>query len=609
MRRPEKSISAPSRATAEVLARSCYSEWLVAVFLALVTIALYWPAMRCDFINYDDPDYVTANVHVQNGLTLASIKWAFLNPVAENWHPLTVLSHMLDCDIFGLEPWGHHLVNVLLHTLNVVLVFVLLQQMTGALWQSALVAALFGWHPLHVESVAWVAERKDVLSGFFGLLTLICYARYARKRSSAERREAGAGSNGLAPAPRPWALDYRLALFFFALCLMSKPTLVTMPFVMLLLDYWPLERVTGDTRRVAGISRLVREKIPFFALAAAASVVTFVVQKTGSSVVTGESLPLGARVGNALISYCRYLGKIFYPTDLAVFYPHPGYWPMGKVLLAGGLLLGLTSWFFVQRRRYPFLLMGWLWFVGTLVPMIGLVQTGGQAMADRHTYIPSLGVLILAIWGVFELTRRWRYHAIALSLAGSVAIVLCLAMTRQQLGYWQDNETLFRHALAVTENNFLAHNNLGDALLHQGQIQEALSHFQEAVRINPLAPESHNNLGLVYLNLGQTDKAISQFQEALRRKPDFVYAHINLGLAFLKMGDNYGAASQFQETVRLKPDFVAARVNLGIALLNQGQTDEAISQFQEALRLRPGFTQAQTCLARALEMKNAPAGR
>jgi len=606
MRRPAKSISALSTATAEVLARSYYSEWLVAVLLALVTIALYWPTAGYDFVNYDDPDYVTANVHVQNGLTLASIKWALLNPVADNWHPLTVLSHMLDCDNFGLEPGGHHLVNVLLHALNVVLVFVLLQQMTGALWQSALVAALFGWHPLHVESVAWVAERKDVLSGFFGLLTLICYARYVQKSKVGSRESETNLPTASSFLRSPF---YWLSLFFFTLGLMSKPTLVTMPFVMLLLDYWPLERVTGDTGRVAGLSRLVREKIPFFALAAAASVVTFVVQKTGSSLVTGENLPFGARVGNALISYCRYLGKIFYPTDLAVFYAHPGYWPMGKVLMAGGLLLGLTILFFVQRRRYPFLLMGWLWFVGTLVPMIGLVQTGGQAMADRHTYIPSLGILILTIWGVFELSRRWRYHAVALLLAGLVAIVLCLTMTRQQLGYWKDNETLFRHALAVTENNFLAHNNLGDALLHKGQIEEALSHFQEAVRINPLAPESHNNLGLAYLNLGQTDKAISQFQEALRRKPDFIYAHINLGLAFLKMGDNYGAASQFRETVRLKPDFVEARVNLGIALLNQGQTDEAISEFQEALRLRPSFSQAQTCLARALEMKNAPAGR
>jgi len=619
MHRPAKSISAPSKATAEVLARPCYSEWLVAGLLALMTIALYWPTTRYDFVNYDDPDYVTANVHVQNGLTLAGIKWAFLNPVAENWHPVTVLSHMLDCQLFGLKPWGHHLINVLLHALNVALVFALLQQMTGTLWQSALVAALFGWHPLHVESVAWVAERKDVLSGFFGLLTLICYARYAQKRAGAGSRESGTGSNGLALDLRPWALDYCLALFCFALCLMSKPTLVTMPFVMLLLDYWPLKRFTiydlpvlrsntAEGGRFT-IFRLVREKIPFFALAAAASVVTLVVQRIGGSLVAGENLPLGARAGNALISYCRYLGKIFYPTDLAVFYPHRGYWPMEQVLLAGGLLLGLTFLFFVQRRRYPFLLMGWLWFVGTLVPMIGLVQTGGQAMADRHTYIPSLGVLILAVWGVFELTRRWRYHAIALWLAGSVAMVLCLAVTRQQLGYWQDNETLFRHALAVTENNFLAHNNLGDALLHKGQIKEALSHFQEAVRINPLAPESHNNLGLAYLNLGQTDKAISQFQEALRRQPDFVNAHINLGIAFLKNGDNSGAASQFRETVRLKPDFVEAHLNLGIALLNQGQTDEAISQFQEALRLRPGFTQAQTCLARALEMKNAPAGR
>ena len=417
----------------------------------------------------------------------------FLNPVCWNWHPVTVLSHMLDCQMFGLNPWGHHLTNVLLHALNAGLVFVLLQSMTGARWRSLLVAALFAVHPLRVESVAWVSERKDVLSAFFGLLALIAYARYAQgRRQKAEgRRQESSGirarnthqvSRFTPHASRVIAVTfYLLSLFFFALGLMSKPMLVTLPFVLLLLDYWPLGRMQNAecgmqnaaasetqhaTRNTPHVSRtaflaLLLEKLPFFALAALASVVTFVVQQRGGSVMAAENLPLGARVGNALISYGRYLGKLFWPTDLAVYYPHPGQWPLGKVLLAGGVILGLSGPVWVRRRRAPFLLVGWLWFVGMLVPVIGLVQTGGQAMADRHTYLPSLGVLILAIWGTYELTRRWRYQALALAAAGGAALVLCLALTRQQIGYWRDGETLFRHALEVTENNQVARNNLG----------------------------------------------------------------------------------------------------------------------------------------------------
>ena len=360
--------------------------------------------------------------------------------------------------------------------------------LTGARWRSLLVAALFAVHPLHVESVAWVSERKDVLSAFFGLLSLIFYVRYAQKRSSAERRASNAVTAVSALDSRLSSLDYCIALFFLALGLLSKPMLVTWPFVMLLLDFWPLGRLrTSDFgfRTFRPLSSLLLEKIPFFALAAVASCVTLVVQKTGGSLMTAENLPLGARVGNALVSYCRYLGKLFWPTDLAVFYPHPGHWPLAEVLLAGLLLAVISVLFFAKRRQYPFLLMGWLWYCGMLVPMIGLVQTGGQAMADRHTYIPSLGVLILAVWGAYELTRRWQHHVIALSVAGCAAIILCLGLTRQQLGYWQDSETLFRHALEVTENNFLAHNNLGTTLGEKGQMDEAIRQFQEAIRLKP----------------------------------------------------------------------------------------------------------------------------
>ena len=542
MRNPTtKSKSAPTREPTTVVAWSHFPAWLMVLLLALVTITLYWPAMRCDFVILDDSDYVTSNVHVQSGLTSEGVKWAFLNPVSSNWHPLTVLSHMLDCQLFGLKPWGHHLTSLLLHTLNTILVFLLLRSLTGALWRSALVAALFGLHPLHVESVAWVAERKDVLSAFFWLLALWTYARFAKESKTQGNRSK-------------WF--YGLTLLFFALGLMSKAMLVTMPCVLLLLDYWPLERF-----KQSRAWPLVMEKIPFFVLAAAASVVTFVVQKQAGSVLTVESLPLGARVGNALISYCRYLGKIFWPTDLAVYYPHPGYWPLEKVLLAGVFLCGISVLLFMKRGRCPFLLMGWLWFVGTLVPVIGLVQVGGQSMADRYTYFPSLGVLILAIWGALELTKGWRYQKLALAVTGSAVIVFCCALTRQQLGYWSDSEALFRHTLEVTEKNYMAHNMLGSFFGMRGQTDKAISQFQESIRLKPTYTDAHFNLGVALFNKGQTDEAISQYQEAIRLKPDYADSHYNLGVALFKKGQIAEAMGQYQEAVRLKPDYGPAYIN------------------------------------------------
>jgi len=579
----------PTETVTPVAVRSRFPAWLLAVLLVSLTVAVYWPATRCDFVNLDDDVYVTSNVHVQAGLNWESVQWAFLNPVSANWHPVTMLSHMLDCDMSGLNPWGHHLMSVLIHALNAALVFALLLQLTGAMWRSALVAALFAVHPLHVESVAWVAERKDVLSSFFGLLTLIFYSRYAQKLKANP-----SASRFFLHSPFYW-----MALFFLALGLMSKAMLVTWPFVMLLLDYWPLDRFKRDR-----VWELVMEKVPFFILTVAASVVTFVVQKQGGAVIAVEAFPLGARVGNALVSYCRYLGKMFWPVDMAVYYPHPGYWPLMELLLAVVFLCGISVLLFAARRRYPFLLMGWLWFAGTLVPVIGLVQVGEQAMADRYTYIPSLGVLILTIWGAYELAGRWRHHVIVLSLAGSSAIILCLAVTRHQLGFWKDSEALFRHTLAITENNELAHNDLGTALLNKGQFSEAISQFQEAIRLKPNAAEIHNNLGTALLNKGKTDEAVSQFQEAIRLKPVLTEAHINLGLVFLSKGQTDEAIDQLQEAVRLKPDFTEAYINLGVALLHKDRTDEAIDQFQEAILLKPDSALAHYNLALALVRNN-----
>ena len=575
-------------------AQSRFPLWLIAALLVLVTIALYWPATDHDFVNYDDNEYVLDNPHVTSGLTLENARWAFGNGYAGNWHPVTWLSHMLDCRMFGLNPWGHHLTNVLLHALNAVLVFALLQQMTGAALRSLFVAALFAVHPLRVESVAWVAERKDVLSGFFGLLSLIAYAGYAQA-AEVRNQKSGVGKPGEqaipALAPRRSTLDYGLALFFFALGLMSKPMLVTWPFVMLLLDYWPLERFKRNSAW-----RLVTEKTPFFALTALASIVTFLVQQQAGAVKTVQSLPLAVRSGNALISYCRYLGKLFWPTNLTVLYPFPGHWPMEKVLLAGGLIAGISAVLFVRRRRYPFLLMGWLWYCGTLVPVIGLVQVGEQAMADRYAYIPSLGVLVLTIWGACELTSRWRYHVIALSVAGSAAIVLCMVLTRQQLGHWQDSEALFRHALELTENNYFAHCALGNALLKQGRNDEASSQYREAIRLQPDYSLAHNNFGNALLRQGQIDAAISQYQEAIRLQPDYVLAHNNLGNALYRKGGDDEAIRQYQEAIRLQPDYADAHNDLGVALYRKGRNSEAISQFQEALRLKRGLAAARKSL-------------
>ena len=567
------------------LNRPDFPVWRPALLLALATIALYWPAMRCDFINCDDPDYVTGNPHVWGGLTWEGVKWAFGNTEqAAYWAPFLWLSHLLACQCFGLNPWGHHLINVLLHAANTALVFLVFQRMTRATWCSLMLAALFGWHPLRVESVAWVTERKDVLSTCFWLLTLLAYAKYV---------EAGEGRDSKS---KVW---YGGAVAMFACGLMSKAMLVTMPFVLLLLDYWPLQRfkVSALGLRNKG---LVLEKIPFFLLAAAVSVVTFLVQKQGGAVTTVEYLPIAARVGNALISYCRYLGKMFWPVDLAVFYPHPGYWPMAQVLLAGVFLCVVSALLLAQRKRYPFLLMGWLWFMGTLVPVIQLVQSGEQAMADRFSYVPSLGILIMVIWGVKELTRHWAYRTVVWSVAGSAAVILCLALTRQQLGYWRDSETLFRHAIAVTENNYFAYNNLGTALDKAGQTDEAIRQYQEALRLKSDDADAHNNLGNALLKTGQIDEAIRQYQEALRLKPQDAENHYNFGIALNKMGQSVEAISQFQEALRLKPGYADAHYNLGNALVNKGQTDEAIKQYQETIRLNPGYVPAYNNLGIAL---------
>jgi tetratricopeptide (TPR) repeat protein len=571
------------------------SVWLLAAMLALVTIALFWPATSYDFVNYDDPEFLTANPHVQGGLSWEGVKWAFRNTEqADYWAPLMWLSHMLACQCFGLNAWGHHLINVLLHATNTVLVFIVFQRITRASGRSLVLAALFAWHPLRVESVAWVTERKDVLSMLFWMLALWAYSRYAEgQMQNAERKAQNAEIRF--PIPHHVSRYYLLALGSFALGLMSKPMLVTLPCVLLLLDYWPLERFKRERT-----GRLVAEKVPFFVLAAAVSVVTFAVQNHGGALAMDKGLPLGARVGNALISFCRYLGKLCWPTNLAVFYPHPGHWPVGQVLLAGGFILGTSVLLYVGRRRYPFLLMGWLWYSGTLVPTIGLVQSGAQAIADRFTYLPSLGVLILAIWGAHELAKRWRCPVMALRVTAVALLVLCLVATHRQLEHWHDSETLFRHALRVTENNWLAHNNLGTALDAKGQTSEAISQFQEAIRLKPDDANLHYNLGAALAKKGRTDEAISQYQEAIRLKPRIAEAHYSLGSMLAQKGRTDEAISHYQEAIRLKPTYADAHYSFGNALARKGQISEAISQFQEAIRLKSNYADAHYNLGNEL---------
>ena len=574
-----KSKIAPAGDSPGAPVRSEVLTWSLALLLGLTTIVLYWPSTRNHFVNYDDPVYVESNVQVQQGLTGENIEWAFGHTVSCNWHPLTMLSHMLDCQCYGVDPWGHHLSSLLGHALNAMLLFLLLHRLTGAIWRSVWVAALFAVHPLHVESVAWVAERKDVLSTGFGFLALLFYVRYAR----------GAGTvNAESGAPHRSAGRFYLSRAYwlaggcFVLGLMSKPMLVTWPFVMWLLDYWPLRRWHAGR-----VWPLIGEKIPFLILAAASSATTYLVQKQEGAVQAFNSLPLAVRCENAVISYCRYLLKLIWPADLAIFYPHPGHWPLLWVLLAVMLLTALSGLSWWRRKRQPFLLVGWLWFIGTLVPVIGLVQVGAQSMADRYTYIPAVGIFILVSWGAFALVRRWRHSTAILSVTGSATVILCCSTTRQQIGYWQNSEVLFRHALNVTDKNDIAHNNLGTALFEQGQTNAAISEFQAALRINPAYAEAHMNLGDLLSTKGQTALAISELQQAVQLKPDYTDAHYNLGNLFAREGQIEAAISQFKATIRFQTNDAKSGENLGDLLVSSGLTNAAINQFQAAITLKP----------------------
>ena len=476
------------------------SSILVCLVLVVATGLAYWQVLHHDFVNFDDHYYVTENDRVQAGLTPEGFIWAFTTTDASNWHPLTWLSHMLDCELYGLNPGGHHLTNLLFHLASTLLLFIVFTRMTAALWRSALVAILFALHPLHVESVAWVAERKDVLSTLFWILTMWAYLHYVRHGGFKR---------------------YLLVLVAFTLGLMAKPMLVTLPFVLLLLDYWPLGRYqfgqSGAASHTAmsasivprrsrsGALALVLEKTPLLALAAISSVVTYLVQQSGQAMQYMETLPLTVRIANALVSYVAYIGKTIWPANLAVFYPHPGYTlPMWQAAGAGLLLVFISIVTIRSMSRYPYLAVGWLWYLGTLVPVIGLVQVGEQAMADRYTYVPLIGLFIIAAWGLWDLEKKWHRQKIVFALILLLPLTVC---TWRQLHYWRDSISLWEHALAVTKKNALAHNNLGGAFEEEGNAEKAIANFYEALRHDPEYLIARNNLGLALFREGKITEA------------------------------------------------------------------------------------------------------
>ncbi len=548
--------------------------WLPVVALAGLTLVAFAPALVCGFVNYDDDGYVYDNPEVQRGLSARTISWAWTSLQQANWHPLTWLSLMLDTQLYGLDPPGYHLTNLLLHLANVLLFYLLLRRLTGAIWRSFFVAALFAVHPLRVESVAWVSERKDVLSTFFGLLALLAYVNYVRK---------------------PGVGRYSLIVLAMALSLLAKPMFVTLPFVLLLLDYWPLRRWQLEQPGIDGTHvppsqramSLLLEKIPLLLLSAASGAVTVWAQSRGGAVLSLEQHPLAFRIANSLVSYAQYLRQTIWPMDLAVLYPFPrGGLPSWQVAAAVLLLLGMTGVSFAWRRRYQYLLVGWFFYLGTLVPVIGLVQVGEQARADRYTYVPMIGMFLLITWGAADLSSSARQSRLPSCLAGLVLIFLTVA-TWVQVSYWRSSLFLWEHALRVTEGSATAHNNLGGALLNEGDMVNARRHFEEALRLDSDHVPAYLNLGLLFQKQGDWTAASRAYQQALRRNPTSTTAHISLGVVLQMTGDYAEASRHFWEAVRIEPNNANAHNNLGVALLNLKEFPEAIHHFQEALRLGP----------------------
>ena len=551
--------------------------YLIVIFLIIASLVAFGRIAGNGFINYDEELYITKNDHVKSGINTESIKWAFSAVVCSNWHPLTLLSHALDWSMFKDNAGCHHLVSLLMHIGAVLLLFFFLNRTTKNIWPSAFAAALFALHPLRVESVAWAAERKDVLSMFFGLATIYAYACYADSSRLSK---------------------YFLCLVLFALSLMSKPMLVSLPFVLLLLDYWPLGRWTKEISepiksRSSVIGILLWEKAPFVFLAISSSIVTLWAQNKGLSVASADILPIPERIANAIISYVSYLGKTFWPVDLAVFYPYDFYLPLWQILISSLILIVITVVVLYYIKKLPFLFVGWFWYLVTLIPVIGLVQVGKQAMADRYTYFPSIGIAVTLAWGIPLLFPRKDIRKKILFPIAIVTLSVLTVLTWQQCGYWKNSTTIWNHTLHVTKDNYLAHNNLGLTLFDEGKIEEAIYHYTEALLITPDYFEAYGNRGNAYAKIGQYQQAIDDYTKAIHLKPDRAEGYCTRGTVYGKLFSQYRQAIEdFNKAIALNPDYTKAYNNRGLSYYSLGQYMLAMEDFNKAIRIQPDYADA-----------------
>jgi Flp pilus assembly protein TadD len=545
-----------------------------------VTLAAYEPTLHNSFVNYDDNLYITENPLVIGGITPDSFVWAFTQPNDYMWHPLTTLSHMLDCQFFDLKaPW-HHFVSLLFHIVNVLLVFWIFSNFKVTIWPGAFIAAIFALHPMQVESVAWAAERKTVLSGLFWLLTISVYIWYTK---------------------RPIIGRYILLFLVYGLCIMTKPVVVTLPFVLLLLDYWPLERFGRQrAEEKVSVAKVIGEKIPLIALSVTLSVITFLVQLKSNAVINIESLPLKDRIANVFLSYTRYIGKLFWPQNLAVFYPFDAnsfaFWQVAMCVL---LLLVISIFVIRFGRNQKYLPVGWFWFVVTLVPVIGLVQVGLQAFADRYTYIPYIGLFIMIAWGVPELLSKWPQRKIALGLSMVISLTALGICAHRQVSFWNNSFTLFSHAIEVTQNNYIAHNNLGVACNSIGRYQDAVEAYKQAIKIKPDYAEAHYNLGVTYGILGRSKDEIEKYKLAIKIRPAYVKAYYNLGVSYKDLGRYKEAIEVYKQAIKIKPDYAEAHLNLGAVYYTLGRYGEAIEAYKQAIRIKSDFAMAHYALGAA----------
>lgn len=560
----------------------------ICLALALGTVALYSPVAGFDFADSDDLHYISENFRINSGFSFSGVAWCFQAGYASNWHPLTWLSHMLDCQLYGVNPGGHHVTNIVFHAANSVLLFLLLQRTTGATWRSAMVAALFAWHPMHVESVAWIAERKDVLSTFLWLLTLLAYVRYAEQFKSRV-------SN--------FRFFYALALFFYALALMAKPMVVTLPCLLLLLDWWPLRRFQNNSfqQREPGAAvshpgwgRLLIEKIPFFVMAGGCMVLTIVAQSRGGAIQSLGRVPLHFRLYNTVLSYWRYIGKLLVPVNLSAIYPIvPGHRPVALAAGASFLLLAVSMAVVALRRTRPYWCVGWFWYIGTLVPVIGLIQVGAQTMADRYSYIPSVGIFIIFCWTAYDCAGKWPRGIVVLASLAVMILGACVAMTMKQLQYWRNGETLFTHAIAVVPDNCVAQGEYAQYLVEKNRFQDAKAGCEQAMRIYSHYDLAHLLLGIVSYREGDYDDAQKELEQALTQRWDAQKAEDYLGRIALARNLPAEAEAQFRKELRLNANVPDAHCGLGEALARQGKVEAALTEFKEALLLRADYPEAR----------------